>query len=92
MANDFAHRSRMISDLAETFGKSLSVGSLELYVTGTRDIPIEKFNSAIAKIIRESRFLPSIAEFREIAQGQSVLPKPDEQIAAWNQRWKGARN
>jgi len=57
----------MVGALAESFGKVASAPMLRGYEMGLSDLPIDLVEQAALRAMRESRFMPTIAELRELA-------------------------
>lgn len=90
--SEFAKRSETISILAENFGRSNSVGWLKSFIAATESIPLNKFLEGARKATETCKFMPSPAEFRELAVGSPLLPSVAELNAADIARWKGMRH
>lgn len=67
---------RTISMLAVSLGKRMNDDETAFYVQGIDDVPFDKFDLAVSKIRRESRWMPSPAEFREAAMGRKSRIAP----------------
>lgn len=85
--NDVKKMFDVISILSESLGRKMSPESIAFYVEGIEDVPMEKFDAAVKTIRKEHRFMPSPAEFREIAVGMPLLPSVADVNAAWTKRW-----
>lgn len=70
--------------LAEVVGKDMSPEAAAAFVKTTETIPPDRFDAGIDKATAECRFMPSPAEFRELAW---VMPSAAEANAAWAKRW-----
>lgn len=84
----------MVIALAETFGRELSTPAQVMIIEGLMDVPLDALRRAVGQAIRSCKFMPSVAELREMAdapgtkaaeQGQSHLAW--ETSCAWLQKW-----
>lgn len=62
----------LLTACAETFGRAMSEAMLEGYWIGLNDLPLESVERAVEHGIRSSKFMPSVAELRDLSGAQSV--------------------
>lgn len=72
---------KWVGYLSEAFGRSVSVATIEAFVVGLADIPDEALERAGVQSLRTSKFMPSIAELRELA---GVTAIADRAVLAWD--------
>lgn len=76
-------RDRLLSILramASTFGKEADEAMLLGYSIGLADLPLAEVEKSVGRAIRESRFMPTVAELRELAG----IVRPEARAAlAW---------
>lgn len=89
--DEMKRRVSRLTAICEFFSKKLSNDAVALFIESTQDIPAEKFDAGISKATRECRFMPSPAEFRELACGIPLMPRASEEIAAFRARWGNDR-
>lgn len=71
-----------IAALFKSFGSEATEAAYDGYFLGLGDIPIESLRVAVARSIRECRFLPKPYEIRKLA-GCATSPE-DRAISAWS--------
>ena len=86
---------KAVAPLQLAYNASLDDNRLRLYVEMLSDIPPQILEAAVKKLIMTNKFLPSIAEIREIAYGIkgiiSGTAAPDES-EAWGEVAKAIRS
>lgn len=87
VCSDVEARSLKISALSELLGKSLSVNALRMFLEATSDVPSEDFFRGIQAASRSCRYMPSPAQFRELATGPRRMPSVDDEVRAYQKRW-----
>lgn len=70
----------LMNGMASTFRQEPTEALLTGYWIGLRDLPIEAIESAVGRGLRECRFMPCVAELREMAG--DIRPE-DRAIQAW---------
>lgn len=70
----------VIGGLAVSTGKEADSILLKAYWVGLEDLPIDAVQRAAMKALRESKFMPSVAELRELA---GVASSQDQALKAW---------
>ncbi|HUT60448.1 MAG TPA: DUF6475 domain-containing protein [Phycisphaerae bacterium] len=70
-----------ISALVVTFSKEASEALFEGYRIGLEGVPVEAVEHAVARALRECKFMPLPAELRELA---GILSPADRAIKAWD--------
>lgn len=68
--------------LCEAFHKSPSDTLLDLYWAALSDIPMERLQEAAVRAVRESRFMPTVAELRSLA-GNTAITEEDWAEMGW---------
>lgn len=71
---------RMVAIMGETWNRKISGSTIDAYVFGLSDLEDEKVKGAVMRAIRESKFMPSPAELRELA---GVSSHEDAGLQAW---------
>lgn len=71
---------QLVACLCESFARTPSKVTYLAYEIGLKDLPIESITMAVERALRESRFMPSAAELRELA-GETT--KEDRAVLAW---------
>lgn len=71
---------QLVACLCESFNRTPSQVTYLAYEMGLSDLSIEVINRAVERALRESRFMPSPAELRELA-GEAT--KEDRAVLAW---------
>lgn len=86
---------KAVAPLQLAYNASLDDNRLRLYVEMLSDIPPQILEAAVKKLIMTNKFLPSIAEIREVAYGIkgiiSGTAAPDES-EAWGEVIKAIRS
>lgn len=85
--NDLRKMFDVIAILSESLGRKMSPEAIAFYVEGIDDVPIDRFDAAVKTVRKEHRFMPSPAEFREIAIGSPVIPSVAQVCAEYKARW-----
>lgn len=57
----------LVSTLCEAFNRKPTKATFAAYEVGLSDLPIEKIEEAVVTAIRESKFMPTVAELRQAA-------------------------
>jgi hypothetical protein len=70
-----------ISGMAATFRQEVTEAILTGYRMGLDDLPIESIERAVARALQDCRFMPSVAELRDLA---GHLSPSDRAIRAWD--------
>src|SRR3990167_543645 len=65
----------VIASLLETFGKEVTPMILMGYWMGLDDLPLQVVKDAVSKAVRAFKFLPTVAELRELAGVKAVPPE-----------------
>lgn len=78
--SDLPQLVQLVACLCESFGRTPSKVTYLAYEIGLSDLPIESITKAVERALRESRFMPSAAELRELA-GETT--KEDRAVLAW---------
>jgi hypothetical protein len=76
----------LIASLAATFNREGDYPMYRGYEMGLADLALADVKRAAVRAIRECRFMPSVAELRELA---GVIPPTDRAIKAWDAFAKG---
>jgi hypothetical protein len=71
----------VIATLGENFRATLSKVGIKGYLMALGDLPVEDIERAGIKALRESTFMPSVKELRELATGIKLADRPQ---AAWD--------
>ena len=74
----------VVTMLAEAFGQKVTPIRLMAYDAGLSDVPLAALNAAVVRAIRESRFMPTVAELRDlcgVASGR--IDAKDRPLLAW---------
>jgi len=71
---------RLIAGLAAMFNREADVPMFDGYYLGLADLPMASIERAVQRAIREAKFMPSVAELREMA---GVMLPADRVVAAW---------
>lgn len=58
---------QLVTILAEAFGKETSDPMIAAYRIGLEDVPTEAVKRAVTAAIRQSKFMPTVSELRELA-------------------------
>ena len=86
---------KAVAPLQLAYNASLDDARLRLYVEMLSDIPPQILEASVKKLIMTNKFLPSIAEIREVAYGIkgiiSATAAPDES-EAWGEVIKAIRS
>lgn len=69
-----------IGVLGEAFRQKITPITIRAYELGLRDLDIAEIERAIADAIHQCKFMPSVAELREMA---GVVPKESRAVIAW---------
>jgi len=72
---------RLIAALAATFNREADEAMFEGYELGLCDLPVPAVKLAVGRAIRECKFMPTVAELRELSG--ELLPQ-DRAILAWD--------
>jgi hypothetical protein len=72
---------QLVAGLCEAFNRTPSQATFMAYEIGLEDLPIESIEVAVKRALRESRFMPSPAELRELG-GEST--SQDRATLAWD--------
>lgn len=78
--SDLTKLVQLVACLCESFGRTPSKVTYLAYEIGLSDLSIEAITKAVERALRESRFMPSAAELRELA-GEAT--KEDRAVLAW---------
>lgn len=70
-----------IAAMATTYRQEVTKALYEGYWQGLKDLPLEAVRHAVIRALRESRFLPTVAELRELAGQTSGA---DRAIRVWD--------
>jgi hypothetical protein len=74
----------VVTLLAEAFGQKVTPIRLMAYEAGLSDVPLSALNAAVVRAIRESRFMPTVAELRELCGVVSGrIEAKDRPLLAW---------
>jgi hypothetical protein len=74
----------VVTMLAEAFGQRITPIRLMAYDAGLSDVPLASLNAAVVRAIRESRFMPTVAELRELCGVASgCIDVKDRPLLAW---------
>lgn len=71
---------KLVACLCEAFSRTPSQATYMAYEIGLKDLPISAISRAAERALRESRFMPSPAELRELS-GETT--KEDRAVLAW---------
>lgn len=71
----------LVAGLCEAFNRKPSQATFMAYEIGLEDMPIEAIEFSVRRALRESRFMPSPAELRELG-GEPT--SEDRAVLAWN--------
>jgi hypothetical protein len=69
-----------IAAMATTYRQEATKALYEGYWQGLKDLPLEAVRLAVTRALRESRFLPTVAELRELA---GVVTPEDRCVQVW---------
>lgn len=69
-----------ITLLAEGFGRQATPVTFRAYIAGLEGLPVEAIEAGVNRALRESKFMPSPAELRELA---GELKGQDRAVRAW---------
>ena len=72
---------QVIAALAATFRQEASEALIEGYWLGLEDLDVRAVKGAAVQAMRTSKFMPAVAELRELA---GVLSPADRAVLAWN--------
>lgn len=94
--NDEIAKAQVLVGLAELFGRTLSAPAQALMLEALADVRLDALNLAAQRVILSSKFMPSVAELREMAGAagtktaeQSEAHLAWERSCAWLKRWAG---
>lgn len=65
--NDLAEFGRLITGMGLAFRQEITTPLLTAYRMGLDDKPLDRIRHAIARAIRECKWMPTVAELREMA-------------------------
>jgi hypothetical protein len=71
----------VITALARTFSRDIDEATFTGYEMGLSDIPIDRIKTAVARAIRERKFMPTVFEIRELA---GELTPDTRVVKAWD--------
>lgn len=72
---------KLITALARTFGRDADEATFRGYELGLSDVPIDRIQQAVVRAIREKKFMPTVAELRELA---GELTPDVRAVKAWD--------
>lgn len=81
IAADTKRLVQLVAGLCEAFNRTPSQATFMAYEIGLDDLPIETIEVAVKRALRESRFMPSPAELRELS---GEYTGSDRAILAWD--------
>lgn len=70
----------LVTLLCEAFGKTASTAMFEVYRIGLQDLPFEAVERATMVAIRTCKFMPTVAELRELS---GEMKASDRALKAW---------
>lgn len=79
-AKDREQAAVMIGALSEAFREKPTAATYMGYEMGLDDLPLDTIKRAVTRAMRECKFMPSVAELRELAGVTSVA---DSSVIAW---------
>jgi hypothetical protein len=82
--NEGVKRLQLVTALAEQFGRKNSEAGLMMFVNATGDIPIQAFEAGVMRAARESKYMPSPAEIRQLSGDVPRLGEADRSVLAWD--------
>ncbi len=71
----------IVTGLAEAYRQSISAATVNAYDTALGDLPIESVARAALLAMRTCKFMPNVAEIRELATG---VKHSDRAVLAWD--------
>src|SRR6185312_2832290 len=81
---EMTKRLDLVTALAEQFGRKNSEAGLVMFVNATLDVPVADLERAVMQAARESKFMPSPSEIRELAGIQfAKIEASDRAIVAF---------
>lgn len=72
---------KLIAALARTFGRDADEATFTGYELGLSDVPLDRIQQAVVRAIRERKFMPTVAELRELA---GELTADVRAVKAWD--------
>lgn len=79
--HDRAEFVKLVTALARTFGRDADEATFTGYELGLSDVPIDRLKMAVVRAIRERKFMPTVAELRELA---GELTPDVRAVKAWD--------